>query len=336
MFAVRPPAQPMGAPAAPLRTGATTGHLAVIPAPPPEGATQALPRDAASGIGALRAALRPEDAPSTPAAPRRTVSATRVARGADVGLTVPGVVVLVGLAGVVGGFLDVAISRRLGWLTTLIFGGAVLVSAGRVRIRSRWAPVVVAPLAFLAVIVLLGRLLMPATARGHALLDFATLVFTQLALAAPLLLGSTVLAAVIAWRRAVAAGLSSGRPLDRELPGMVPIATQAENTGAPGDSAATPDWAASEAATPNRATDSRAALPWQRRLAVAMGLGAAPTLAANANADAPGSDIPPPAAPSEQELPAAVANPEKADPEKAGPEKAGPEKARLKTDPRQA
>ncbi len=105
------------------------------------------------------------------------------------------VVIIVGLTAAVG-FIDMAMNRQLTWWSGAVFIIACGICALAVRPRDLWMAVVVAPLCYLAALVIAGQ---PTTVSGGGslLLREVAMIGTGLAFNAPFIFGGTALALII-------------------------------------------------------------------------------------------------------------------------------------------
>ena len=146
-------------------------------------------------------ASRPVPAPAPAVGP--------ATRGSSVGLTYSGVMVVVIAATVLVAFLEAVVRKEIGWLTGVALLVSTVYAAVFVRRADIWAAVVAPPLAFLAATLTAGQLTLGAT--GSLLEREGFMVFKTLAVNAPWILASTVVALVIVLVRRRRAD-TTGRP----------------------------------------------------------------------------------------------------------------------------
>ncbi len=149
-------------------------------------------------LAAIEAA-RPAPPPAAAAAP---------AKGGSVGLTYSGVMVVVIAATVLVAFLEAVVRKEIGWLTGVALLVSTVYAAVFVRRADIWAAVVAPPLAFLVATLTAGQLTLGAT--GSLLEREGFMVFKSLAVNAPWILASTVVALVIVLVRRRRGGSPSG------------------------------------------------------------------------------------------------------------------------------
>jgi len=146
-------------------------------------------------------ASRPVPPPAAAAAP---------AKGGSVGLTYSGVMVVVIAATVLVAFLEAVVRKEIGWLTGVALLVSTVYAAVFVRRADIWAAVVAPPLAFLVATLTAGQLTLGAT--GSLLEREGFMVFKSLAVNAPWILASTVVALVIVLVRRRRGGSPSASP----------------------------------------------------------------------------------------------------------------------------
>lgn len=130
-----------------------------------------------------------------PAKAAKPSASPRPARGATVGLTYSGVMVITIAATTLVGFVDAVIRSELGWLTGLALLVSSVYCAVFVRRADSWGAVVAPPLAFLVATLTAGQLTLGGT--GGLIEREAFMIFKSLAVNAPWIIATTVICLVI-------------------------------------------------------------------------------------------------------------------------------------------
>ena len=158
-------------------------------------AIPALPLRAESLQPSLEAAAAPERAPSTTTTPASGDVVPETAPSTPLGLTYLGVVVVVGVVTFVAALGEALLTDQIGWFTGLALLASSTYAAIRVRLVDWSAAVVTPPLAFFVSALIAGQLTLGKD--GSLISREAFMLFKTLALAAPWVIGATVVAAVI-------------------------------------------------------------------------------------------------------------------------------------------
>ena len=97
------------------------------------------------------------------------------------------------------GLIDVLVTGRIGIITSLAYSITLLYLAITINMRNAWDPVIAGPVAYLYVTLILGQITL--VSGGSFMLKQVAMILTTLAFNAPWIVGSTVIAFVIALRR---------------------------------------------------------------------------------------------------------------------------------------
>ena len=97
------------------------------------------------------------------------------------------------------GLIDVLVTGRIGIITSLAYSITLLYLAITINMRNAWDPVIAGPVAYLIVTLILGQITL--VSGGSFMLKQVAMILTTLAFNAPWIVGSTVIAFVIALRR---------------------------------------------------------------------------------------------------------------------------------------
>ena len=149
-----------------------------------------LARLSATSTATADAAATPRPT-KTPKAPKEA----REPRPAGAGLTYSGVVVIVGAATLVAGFIEALLRHQLGWLTGIALLVSSVYCALMVRKPDAFAAVFVPPLAFLVTALTAGMLTLDSSGGLLSRVGFG--LFRNLATNAPWILGTTLVCLAI-------------------------------------------------------------------------------------------------------------------------------------------
>ena len=97
------------------------------------------------------------------------------------------------------GLIDVLVTSRIGIITSLAYSITLLYLAITINMINAWDPVIAGPVAYLIVTLILGQITL--VSGGSFMLKQVAMILTTLAFNAPWIVGSTVIAFVIALRR---------------------------------------------------------------------------------------------------------------------------------------
>ena len=97
------------------------------------------------------------------------------------------------------GLIDVLVTGRIGIITSLAYSITLLYLAITINMKNAWDPVIAGPVAYLIVTLILGQITL--VSGGSFMLKQVAMILTTLAFNAPWIVGSTVIAFVIALRR---------------------------------------------------------------------------------------------------------------------------------------